>query len=143
MKAMCTFRKQPMNFLKVNRSIPWLCTRAIWLVVYIAGCQRNVEDPTSDAFRVASSISSLSHVGTDSEGMSRLFVEGVLPDSKTLAGLQSYMAKVNSNQITITGDTATAKVTLEVTQTGELLGPKTWTLQRIGDRWKIKEIVLP
>jgi hypothetical protein len=53
------------------------------------------------------------------------------------------MTRLDSATVDPTGASATAQVLFEVLETGDQLGPVTWTLEKSGDDWKVKTVQVP
>jgi hypothetical protein len=86
-------------------------------------------------------VSSVSEHKLDAEKFGALFVEGTAPDDATRKRFEPYMCYAVSTDVS--GNSATADVQFEVLATGELLGPFQWTLEKVGEQWKVKSIALP
>jgi hypothetical protein len=77
----------------------------------------------------------------DAEQFPTAFVDGAVPDEAARKRFEPYMCYAVSAEVS--GTTATADVQFEVLATGELLGPVQWTLEKVGDQWKVKTIAMP
>jgi hypothetical protein len=77
------------------------------------------------------------------EGFASCFAEGSVPDEATRNKFRGMMTRLDSARVDEAGATATAQVEFEVLETGEQLGPVTWTLAKSGDEWKVKTVEVP
>jgi len=121
--------------------VVWIGSRA-WMLGAL-GCGHAVEDGPTDAFLVSLAVGRVSEARSNPRRLEKLFVDGQLPEKDELVELRRYMTKTKPKNVTVDGDTASVDVTFEITATGELLGPTTWTMQRVGDSWRVKELVFP
>jgi hypothetical protein len=106
----------------------------------------------SDALRPAAPIDDhqirtlIGYVGeyhADPKRFETFFVDGAVPDKATRARLRGMMTKLDRALVDDTGSSATANVVYEVLETGEILGPVQWKLEKTGDQWKVSEFALP
>jgi hypothetical protein len=77
------------------------------------------------------------------EGFANCFAEGSVPEEATRDKFRGMMTRLESATVDAAGTTATAQVQFEVLETGEQLGPVTWTLEKTGDEWKVKSVEVP
>jgi hypothetical protein len=73
----------------------------------------------------------------------KCFADGSVPDDATRKKFQGMMTKLDSATVDAAGTSATAQVMFEVLETGDQLGPLTWTLEKSGDAWKVKTVQVP
>jgi hypothetical protein len=86
------------------------------------------------------------HVGeyhADPKQFETLFVDGAAPDKATRARLRGMMTKLEQAFVDDAESSATAEVVYEVLETGQILGPVDWKLQKTGDQWKVSSFTLP
>ena len=69
--------------------------------------------------------------------------EGASVDEALRKKLKGLMTRLDRATIDSAGTTATASVLFEVLATGDQLGPVEWTLEKSGDQWKVKTLVIP
>ena len=131
-----------MLFFKHRRTGLWILTIAI--LTTGTGCSNSPPtwEPT-DVNLIAAIIGKLSDKINQPEQLREMFSEKAIPDDKTIAELKRYMVKTKTSDVTVNGDTATVDIVFEITRTGELLGPKEWTMVRVGEQWKIDSTQFP
>jgi hypothetical protein len=77
------------------------------------------------------------------ERFASCFAEGSVPDEATRSKFRGMMTRLVGATMDEAGTTATAQVEFEVLETGDQLGPVTWTLEKSGEEWKVKTVEVP
>lgn len=90
---------------------------------------------------VKQAVSAVAEYKRDAKQFRTLFAEGAAPDEAARNRFEPYMFYAASADVS--GNTATADVQFEVLATGELLGPVQWTLEKVGEKWKVKTFAMP
>jgi len=118
--------------------IGWLAPA--WIL--ICGCGVSDEQYiSSEEAAVKEAISNFSEPWSNAKRFAALFVEGAVPDASTLKRFEPYMP--SASRVSVSGNLATVDVEFEELTTGNILGPAEWTLEKVGDQWKIKTCPLP
>jgi len=112
----------------------------VWIL--ICGCAVSDEQyASSEEAAIKEAVSNFSEPQSNAERFAALFVEGAVPDAATLKQFQPYMP--SASRVLVSDNLATVDVEFEELATGKILGPAEWTLEKIGDQWKIKTCPLP
>lgn len=110
--------------------------------IMICGCGGSKQQYTSgEEAAVQEAISSFSDSRGTAERRAALFVEGAVPDAATLKLFEPYMP--SASRVSISANLATVDVEFEELATGNILGPAEWTLEKVGENWKIRTCPLP
>jgi hypothetical protein len=110
----------------------------------LAGCGDAGKPPAPvEDNRIRTVIGHTAELAGSREGFASCFAEGSVPDEATRQKFQGMMTRLDSATVDQAGTTATAQVEFEVLETGEQLGPVTWTLEKSGDEWKVKSVQVP
>lgn len=70
------------------------------------------------------------------------FAKGAVPAEEVQPKFRRYMFFLVGKP-TVSGNTATATIAIEVPSTGDQVGERTWEFVKEGDAWKIKSAPLP
>ena len=120
-------------------------TYAIALVAgMLAGCGDAGTTPApGEDHHIRTLIGHTAELSGSPESFASCFAEGSVPDDATRHKFRGMMTRLDSATLDAAGTTATAQVQFEVLETGEQLGPVTWTLEKSGDEWKVKTVQVP
>jgi len=125
-----------------QRCVTLLESMLLACLVISSGCGgTDQQDASGEEAAVKEAISNFSDARRTAKGLAFLFVEGATPDVEILKRFAPYMPSASS--VSVVGNLATVDVDLEELATGDLIGPAEWTLEKIGDQWKIKTCPFP
>ena len=111
-----------------------------WMM--ICGCGGSKQQYASgEEAAVQEAISNFSDSRGTAESLAALFVEGAVPDAATLKLFEPYMPSASG--VSISGNLATVEVEFEELATGNIMGPTEWTLEKLGENWKIRTCPMP
>ena len=117
-----------------------LCVLIVWMLpasILFCGCESgSTQYQSGEAAAVQEAVSEFPDSAADLGEKVGVFVEGAAPDAAGMKPFEAYSP--SAKKVTITGNTAIAEVEFEVIATGEILPPKEWTLEKVGEEWKIK-----
>jgi hypothetical protein len=123
-------------------------SRATFLFVLVAGMLAGCGDggtaaAPADDHLIRTLVGHTAELAGSREGFASCFVEGSVPDEATREKFRGMMTRLDGATVDEAGATATAQVVFEMLETGEQLGPVTWTLEKTGDEWKVKTVEVP
>jgi len=125
-----------------NRCVTLMGSMLLAGMMMICGCGGSEQQyASSEEAAVKEAVSNFSEAGRTAEGLAVLFVEGATPDAATRKRFAPYMPSASS--VSVSGNIATVDVELEELATGNIIGPAEWTLEKVGDQWKIKTCPFP
>ena len=110
----------------------------------LAGCGGGGATPAPvDDHLLRTVIGHVAELHASPADFTKCFVAGSVPDEATRKKFRGTMTKLDSATVDTAGGSATAQVMFEVLETGQQLGPVTWTLEKSGDAWKVKTVQFP
>jgi hypothetical protein len=123
-------------------------SRALYAIIVVGGVLVGCGDggmtpaPVDDNL-IRTVVGHTAELAGSREGFASCFAEGSVPDEATRQKFRGMMTRLDSATVDAAGTTATAQVGFEVLETGEQLGPVTWTLEKSGGEWKVKSVEVP
>jgi len=123
-------------------------SKTTYLIALVAGMLAGCGDagttpaPAEDN-RIRTLIGHVAELHASPDGFASCFADGSVPDDATRHKFRGMMTRLHSATVDAAGTSATAQVLFEVLETGEQLGPVTWTLEKSGDEWKVKTVQVP
>ena len=120
-------------------------TLAVVVTGAMAGCQAGgpATGPPSDAEQISTIVSYASGAYTEPERFESYFVEGAAPDASQRQRLNGVMCIADAENVSISGDSATAEVRFLDGNDSHELGRAQWKLQRVNGEWKLTAIAFP
>ena len=110
----------------------------------LAGCGDAGTTPApAEDNRIRTLIGHTAELHASAKSFASSFADGSVPDDATRHKFRGMMTRLESATVDAAGTSATAQVLFEVLETGEQLGPVTWTLVKTGDEWKVKTLQVP
>jgi hypothetical protein len=123
-------------------------SKAWYAIAVVAGVAAGCADGGSAAapaqeHDIRTLVGHVAELSESREEFANCFVEGSVPDEATRNEFRGMMTRLSGATVDETGATATAQVMFEVLETGDQLGPVTWTFAKSGDQWKVKTVEVP
>ena len=112
-------------------------------VCMVAGCDGGTPAPPAEDNSLRTLIGHVAEYHVNPKSFATCFAEGSVPDDATRKKFSGLMTRLDKASVDDAGTSATAQVMFEVLQTGEQLGPVTWTLVKSGEEWKVKSLQFP
>jgi hypothetical protein len=110
----------------------------------LAGCGGGGATPApADDHLLRTVVGHVAELQARPKDFAKCFADGSVPDDATRKKFRGMMTRLDSATVDAAGASATAQVWFEVLETGEQLGPVTWTLEKSGDEWKVKTVQVP
>lgn len=136
--------KSGLEHWMLGRSLAWLLGLLLGMAT-AAGC--GGPNPArdyggEDGKKVADLISEFEDLTNKPKEFAQAFAAGVAPKGAAQKKYNSYQYRLVGRP-TVSGETATATITIEKPSTGDKIGEKTWEFAKEGGTWKIKAAPLP
>jgi hypothetical protein len=110
----------------------------------LAGCGDGGTTATpADDHEIRTLIGHVAELHARPDDFAKCFAEGSVPDDATRNKFRGLMTRLDRATVDDAGTAATAQVLFEVLETGEQVGPVTWTLEKSGGEWKVKTVQVP